>query len=580
MTQKWDAIVVGGGLAGSTAAAYLAVNGKRVLLLEHWDVLGGSSHAFRRRGRWEFDVGVHYIENAGPDGLMPLVLSGLGLKDRIDFLPLDADGHNRIVGPDFELKVPHGWDRYLENLLAAFPGEKRAIRRYVSLMRAAGSGLDRFDVSYSALAAQLRRSGIAAPFYLAPFPVVAAACGLSARALMVLTTEVADYAASPQNVTFGFHAGFMDQFISGGAWFPRGGGQVLSANLAEVIRAHGGTIRTGATVEKIIVDKRKVTGVRLDDGEVIDSSLVVSAADLKRTLLELVGPEHLPATHVVRTKALSMSWPFFNTFFGVELDLRTAANANHFVIPNWDATSNLLSAAKLLPKTVELAHFRDRDKWIDDFAANMPAFVQSSTTRDPGNSRSAPAGSGAVEAMTLSPHSRALWGVAALNFQDRRYRGESVYRDIKARLTDAMLDRVETAYPGARAAVRWSEAATPATQMRYTRSTQGTTFGLEPSLTQFGPMRPGTKTPIKGLLLAGTSTRWGPGTTGSMISGMQAAAAALGRDLVREVRDGAVFADTSLLPVHGPEWDPIRVARQSDVELVDDADPIAVRNGV
>src|SRR5579863_6127666 len=66
MTQKsladqWDAIVIGSGIGGMTAAVLLAKHaGKRVLVLERHYVAGGYTHAFHRPG-YEWDVGVHYI---------------------------------------------------------------------------------------------------------------------------------------------------------------------------------------------------------------------------------------------------------------------------------------------------------------------------------------------------------------------------------------------------------------------------------------------------------------------------------------------------------------------------------------
>jgi hypothetical protein len=55
--------------------------------------------------------------------VLPTLLRGLGLDDRIQWLPMDADGFDTIVGPDLQLRVPFGWDAYLANLLDTFPGE-------------------------------------------------------------------------------------------------------------------------------------------------------------------------------------------------------------------------------------------------------------------------------------------------------------------------------------------------------------------------------------------------------------------------------------------------------------------------
>jgi all-trans-retinol 13,14-reductase len=102
---EFDSIVIGSGLGGSSAAAHLAAVGQRVLLLERYSVLGGSSHVFRRQGKWEFDCGVHYIGDCGPDGQVPTLMRGLGLDDRISWLPLDADGFDTVRGPDLEFRA-------------------------------------------------------------------------------------------------------------------------------------------------------------------------------------------------------------------------------------------------------------------------------------------------------------------------------------------------------------------------------------------------------------------------------------------------------------------------------------------
>jgi len=61
VADTWDAIVIGSGIGGLTAASLLARHaGKRVLILERHYTAGGFTHVFHRPG-YEWDVGVHYI---------------------------------------------------------------------------------------------------------------------------------------------------------------------------------------------------------------------------------------------------------------------------------------------------------------------------------------------------------------------------------------------------------------------------------------------------------------------------------------------------------------------------------------
>src|SRR3546814_670283 len=72
----WDVVVVGAGPGGLTCGAYLAANGKRVLVLEANQVVGGSTQVFRRAGnKFEFDVGTHYVGECGPGGRMQIALA-------------------------------------------------------------------------------------------------------------------------------------------------------------------------------------------------------------------------------------------------------------------------------------------------------------------------------------------------------------------------------------------------------------------------------------------------------------------------------------------------------------------------
>jgi all-trans-retinol 13,14-reductase len=124
-----------------------------------------------------------------------------------------------------------------------------------------------------------------------------------------------------------------------------------------------------------------------------------------------------------------------------------------------------------------------------------------------------------------------------------------------------MIDGAEQVLPGLREHIVWKEAATPVTQERYTLSTGGTSYGIEFALDQFGPNRPGPATEMPGLFLTGASTVFGHGIVGVMRGGVGTASAVLGRDLMREVEQGRVFADPARLAGGGPDWDPWQFSR-------------------
>jgi all-trans-retinol 13,14-reductase len=144
-TTDVDAVVIGSGLGGLSAAAHLATNGRRVLVLEQYDVAGGCSQVFRRKRRWQFDVGLHYLGGVHR-GDIGSVLRGVGLEGRMDWVAMDPDGFDTLRFPRHEVRVPRGWDRYGDRLVAAFPGEERALRRCLSILEGVATQLRAVDL--------------------------------------------------------------------------------------------------------------------------------------------------------------------------------------------------------------------------------------------------------------------------------------------------------------------------------------------------------------------------------------------------------------------------------------------------
>lgn len=565
-TDNWDVVVVGSGLGGMSAAAYLAAAGRRVLVLEQYSAIGGSSHAFRRQGKWEFDVGVHYIGDCGPNGNVPTILRGIGMGDRIEWLPLEPTGFDTVIAPDFELRIPRGWDEFLHNLIDAFPDQKRQLRRYIAIMRRLGEGMDRSETpaSISGVMRAALKWGPAAPWAMAPHAALMSACGLKPRTQLVLSLHDEILATTAQKAPAILNAGFLENFVGQGAWFPRGGGQILSAAFAEVVQANGGHIRTNVLVDRIVIEGRSVQGVRCADGETIHVPIVVSGVDIKRTYHDLIGYENLPWSTRWRNEHWKMAPAFVNGYFGAEIDLTAKPNTNYFAIPEplWRSATSLSSTRNVMGELAYgCAEGTEPEAWWQFFAAMAPAHVLSPTRRDSGNQFSAPRGHSVFEAQSVAPYSRQLWGLAEGDLRAGSYRGVPAYLKAKKIISEAFLERVEQAYPGASTRIRWNELATPATQERFTRTTHGNAYGLEARVSQSGPFRPRSTTRLRGLFLAGTSTAWGPATEGSMLSGVHAASAIVRRDLMSEVRAGGVLGDETSLSAWPLNFDPVAACR-------------------
>lgn len=539
--ESWDAIVVGAGIGGLVCAGYLAADGARVLVLEQHDVVGGSAHVFRRRRRYEFDVGVHYLGDCGPDGILPAIFSGLGLKDRIQFLPMDADGFDRIMLPSVTMDVPTGWDRYRQRLREALPAET--------------AGVDAF-VERCVTVAELARSSLISPhqevmdlarkmptdlrWSRRTLAELFDHCGLSARARTLLAAQSGGYGAPPSDISVGTHACLVDHYLRG-AYYPAGGGQVMVASLVEVLEAHGGEVRTRCPVRRIRIEDKRATGVELANGRVLHAPLIISNADYRSTILELGGAENFPPAIVSRTREATMRLPLAVVYVALDRPMDHLPNAN---IWWWRG------------EDVDEAYGR---LWNDDTNQEVPfLFFSFASNKDPG-AAACPPGHSNFQVMAVCPPGYASWGGANATPGGKEYRRRSGYRATKERITEAILDAAETAIGPFRENIAHLEAATPLTHHRYTLASGGTPYGMG----RWGSVgqRPDTATAVSGLYVVGPSTRYGSGIAGVAISGIECAGQIIGRPLLREMYHGARIVDPASLPTRPPGWDPLAISR-------------------
>src|SRR5574341_364002 len=325
--ETFDVVVVGAGTGGLTVAALLARRGRSVLVLDQHTVAGGNATVFKRPG-YEFDIGLHYLGDCGPDGHIPRILRAAGVED-IAFREMDPDGFDTLVFPDFTFRVPKGLDAYRARLIERFPAETRGIDRYLDVLRAmwslqgaAGRGMS---------ATTLWRARKAVRYFNATLQALFDRCTSDVRLRAVLAGKSGDYAEPPSRVALVMHAMVVMGYLQG-AYYPAGGGQVISDRLTAAIERHGGKILLSAPVTRIIIEGGRAAGVEFESKHLgrgaARAPVVISDADLKETMLDLVGAANLKPRTVMRLHRYEMAPALGVVYLGVKRDLRAAGVPN------------------------------------------------------------------------------------------------------------------------------------------------------------------------------------------------------------------------------------------------------------
>lgn len=308
--QRWDALIVGAGHNALVTAAYLAKGGLRTLVLERRERVGGASDTSELGKGFRVPALAHTVGRLRPSVHRDLDLKRHGLSlmapDVRVFAP-SPDGHAVTFFDDVA--------RTSEALRSISAADAEAYPAFDRLVRSLGRFLDDLgrstpvDVKAPGLGDALTGLKLGrtfrglgkrdsqtilrvlpmavADFVAEAFETDAVRAALAWRG--VRYCAVGPWSAGTAAILLLDAAG-NDGGAAGDSVFARGGPGALSAALASAARAAGAEIRTSAEVTGITTRDGRATGVVLASGEEIVARAVVSGADPKRTLVDLVDP--------------------------------------------------------------------------------------------------------------------------------------------------------------------------------------------------------------------------------------------------------------------------------------------------
>jgi all-trans-retinol 13,14-reductase len=497
--RTFDAIVIGSGIGGLTAAAALAKCDRRILVLEQHTQLGGLTQTFKR-DQYTFATGVHYIGGVGGapgvHGQFGRMLGWL-TSGRLEFASMGSP-YDIIRLPGFEFPIEAPQSAYMARLKTVFPSEAAAIDAYFA---ACG---DAQRAVMALMAVKAMPAPIAAIMRWLNTGRVRRALGSSAadavrsfhdaRLSAVLAARWGDYGLLPSQAPFAVHAMVTGSYANG-AYYPVGGPAQFARVLAETIRAAGGELRTEAMVSEVRVREDRIAGVRLQSGESINATLVISAAGAHNTVAALaagIAPDWRKAV-----ESLKSGMSYVSLYLGFKGDIRAhgATPANVWVY-----------------ETNDIGRLWERP--TDDDAPGI--FVSFPSLKDPAHEDPTRHTAEVVAFCAWDAFSH--WAHSALGHRPEEYQAT------KAWIAELLLAQFKRHFPRLAPLVEFHELSTPLSQNAFVHADHGAAYGLEMSAERMGTRVLNVRTPVQGLLLAGQDVT-GPGIQGAFMGGFMAAAA-------------------------------------------------------
>jgi len=410
--DQYDVIVIGSGLAGLTGANVLAKAGYSVLLLEHHYQLGGMATWFKRRGGHIFDISLHGF----PIGMIKSCRKYWTPQIAESIVPLKGI---RFENPQFSLWTSFNREDFTRLLIEKFQLAPETVQAFFDAARQ----MNFYDDQTTTTRELFER------FFPGRSDVV--------RLLMEPITYANGSTLEDPALTYGI---VFSNFMSKGVYTFQGGTDKLIQQMREELERNGVDIRIRSLVEKLeVTPDRKVTGVHVN-GKRIGCRAVLSNANIKSTVLNLVGEANLDPAYVEETRAVRLNNSSCQVYIGLKPgvgfeycgDLLFHSEHSGFDI-------NAMLAKKVSSRTFSFYYPETRpgsDRWL----------IVSSTNA---------------------------------NFRDWADLPDEQYEADKQALIEDTLTCLNQYVPGIRDKAEWIEASTPRTFQHYTRHMEGASFGTK-----------------------------------------------------------------------------------------------------
>jgi phytoene dehydrogenase-like protein len=521
-----DAIIIGAGHNGLVTACYLAKAGKKVLVLERRDVLGGAcvteetfpgfkvstcayvNSLFRKEITEELKLEDHGFKLLArePSSFSPfhdgryLMMGGDKEKNRREigkFSEKDADAY-----PKYEAMLERVADVLEPTLVQKPPNVVRPGLGDLWKMYKLGGGFQKMGTAMSE----------AVEVLTGPARTILDRWFESEQLKATLATDaiIGAFAAPsmPGTAYVLFHHVMGETHGKRGVWaYVEGGMGALSNSLASVAKSLGAQIRTNADVRRINVADGVVTGVSLANGDEFTAKTVASNADCHVTFVKLMDGKALPPDFLEAINRIGYESASLKINVALERLPSFACLPGHDVGPQHRGTVHLCPDQDYIERAYDDAKYGKP-------SANPVLECTMASAVDP----------------TVAPAGKHLMSIFV---QYAPYKlKEGNWDQIKDAFADRCFDILEEYAPGFKSSVIARQVVTPLDLERTFSLTGGNIFQGAMTLNQLFVMRPlpgwsGYTTPIKGLYLCGSAAHPGGGVIGA--AGWNAARVILGK---------------------------------------------------
>ena len=460
MKNQYDAVILGGGIGGLSAAALLSHGGMKILILERNEFLGGRCNSYEKEG-FVIDSFIHMFGRCekGPYGeVMKRTKSEGEIRfwhpTRENPFVLFKDGR-KFLSPTTAALTREEIEQIYRDAFGATEADIASLRKMndtIEQMKYA----DTFELDDTPMSTFLKRFPMNRELvaYINQQVICLAVANLKEASAGELIRMLA-YCNKEENVGY-----------------PMGGCRAIPEGLARIARKHGAEIRTGARVEKIEIAKNRVTGVTLKDGSTVSAPLFISNIGVKETVLNFIDPSAVDSSYRDHVENLSCG-----KLAGVGL------MAIHLALDK-----------PFIPDSVAFSFPKDPD--ISSLARLLMEFMfqdQIPPTTDPINLSLLPVTSNMDP--SLAPPGKQivhLPGMAPL--ESTHWKDWVAYH----------VDYLETIYPGLKKHILWYEFGTTSMINHHSGRLQPDIIGLAQIIGQVGKNRPPLKSPYENLYFVGS----------------------------------------------------------------------------